>query len=377
MKLAFFTLNAYDMLSGGHHKAAAGGAQAQQILIARELAKKGHDVYFIEYDQPYKKSKKIDGIHIFTKPKPDNSAVSRGLTATYGTFKILNKLKPDICYRRVLDFEIILLAIYSSISKCKFVYSVAHDDELTANPHIFAHSKLKSTSMYHRMNRWALSRADAVIVQHEDQLELARKSLKTDVQMIYNSYPIRNTHPIEWDIPSPVVLWAAEFRKLKRAHMVPAIARLMPNVQFLMAGGPGDKKLYEDIRKSSKDLDNLKMLGHIPFEDIDRYFTAADIFLNTSKSEGFPNTFLQAWAAEIPVVSAEVNPHNLLSKKEIGLVGDGSVESVVHNLSYILENRATKEKIVKNAVQRLIDNHSVNAAVNQYEALFSGLVDGN
>lgn len=38
------------MLTGGEDGSAVGGAQLQQILVVKELAARGHEVYFVEYD---------------------------------------------------------------------------------------------------------------------------------------------------------------------------------------------------------------------------------------------------------------------------------------------------------------------------------------
>jgi hypothetical protein len=50
-RIAFFTLNAYDMLTDATDSEDVGGAQLQQILIGEELVSRNHDIYFIEYNR--------------------------------------------------------------------------------------------------------------------------------------------------------------------------------------------------------------------------------------------------------------------------------------------------------------------------------------
>lgn len=367
--IAFFTLNAYDMLTGGHEGDAVGGAQLQQILIGKELASRGHDVYFVEYDTEIKTERTIDGIEVVTKPLPSGSERSRAITVLRGTKTVLDRIGPDVCYRRSLDFEILPLSLYCSVADTRFVYGIAHDDELTDTPHKFE-TGIKSTKPYKWLNRRALSNAGAVIAQNPAQYELATERLQTDVHLIPNCYVGEQTDPIEWPYESPVVFWAARFQPWKQPDLVAELARDLPEVTFVMAGGPGDEELFARLDRRSETLDNLEVLGHVPFSEIDRYFAAAELFLNTSEAEGFPNTFLQAWAQETPVVSLQVDPDDILSSREIGRVADGSVADLRDHVGKLADEREQLQTLGRTSYQYLREHHTVGAIADRYEQAF-------
>lgn len=373
-RIAFFTLNAYDMLTGGYRGSAVGGAQLQQILIGKELARRGHDVFFVEYDSERKEEECIDGIKVITKARPCGTEVSRGITVLQGTKYVLDRIEPNVCYRRSLDFEIFPLSVYCSLTNTRFVYGIAHDDELTNNPHKLS-TGLKKTAPYKRMNKWALSNASAVIAQNLTQYNLASDRLGTEVYQIPNCYEPEMAEPIDWDFDSPVVFWAGRLTSWKQPELVAELAESLPEINFVMAGGPGDKNLASKVQKRADEQENLAYVGHVPFSAIDRYFAAADIFLNTSKNEGFPNTFLQAWANETPVVSLQVDPNEILSSKGIGINAEGSISKLRDRIYKLSTNPSRIEKLGKASRSYLSENHSVEIVSNMYEIVFCGKND--
>ena len=73
-------------------------------------------------------------------------------------------------------------------------------------------------------------------------------------------------------------------------------------------------------------LPNLHFSGFQPHEAIDDLLSAAHVLVNTSTVEGFPNTFIEAWLQEVPVVSLSVNPDGVLDGDRFGILANGSYE---------------------------------------------------
>ena len=86
---------------------------------------------------------------------------------------------------------------------------------------------------------------------------------------------------------------------------IKAVALLPDNVKFLVFGtGPEEMKL----KALAKDLNienRILFGGHISHEVMPKYLKACDAFIRPSRSEGMGNSFVEAMAAELPVIATQ------------------------------------------------------------------------
>jgi len=103
------------------------------------------------------------------------------------------------------------------------------------------------------------------------------------------------------------VAWIAMLRRFKRPDLLIEIARKAPDIRFVVCGGPttftAAPGYGEQIAKTLRALPNVEYHGQVPPDEANRVIANAALFLSSSDEEGFPNTFLQAWAAGTPVVT--------------------------------------------------------------------------
>ena len=362
------TLNAYDILTGGHG-GTAGGAQLQQSLIARELVAKGHDVYFVEHEADLKTEDEVDGITIVTKPKPSGNFVRQAFQAASGTFSVLKRIDPDVCYFRVLDFEMFPTLLYCKLFDSKFVYGFSHDNEVTRDPNSLT-GPIKGSTPYLYLMREALSAADALIAQNQFQYENASRLFDAETHLVPNGYIDPDVQPSSGSTETPMVLWVSRFRSFKRPELVLDIAKQVPNARFVLIGSKNNESLYERITEASQALDNVEVVGYVPYDEINEYFERCDIFLNTSKSEGFPNTFLQAWAHRKPVVSLDVDPIDIISSNEMGFCANESIDDLIQELQEIVDDDASRRAMGDAAYEYFKANHSIESVATEYERVF-------
>jgi glycosyltransferase involved in cell wall biosynthesis len=98
-------------------------------------------------------------------------------------------------------------------------------------------------------------------------------------------------------IDTPVVLWMARMAPVKNPSLALEVARLLPSVSFLMAGGG---ELFDQTKDQAPS--NVQLLSWV---DASHVIPAADIFLSTSFNEGVPYSLLEVLSAGVPVIAVK------------------------------------------------------------------------
>ncbi len=111
----------------------------------------------------------------------------------------------------------------------------------------------------------------------------------------------------------------------------------------------GSGPQFEEIKILSQSLPNnihVNLLGHMNNKDIIEYYSKnnLELFVNTSKSEGLPVTFMEAMSCGIPVMAPSI----------------GGIPEIVNNKNGILLSKNINASIVYKELQKaLIDKESL------------------
>ncbi|MHC4740197.1 MAG: glycosyltransferase [Planctomycetota bacterium] len=137
-----------------------------------------------------------------------------------------------------------------------------------------------------------------------------------------------------------------------------------------------DDNRYDDFVEQAKQIKNLQFIPTVPFHDIDSYFQKAKVFVNTSDSEGFPNTFIQACKCSTPILSLNVNPDEFLDKYNCGISCDGNWDKLLDSLKALLKEERYTE-LGKNARKYAEQNHDIVKIVEQYKNCFIQIAESH
>jgi glycosyltransferase involved in cell wall biosynthesis len=143
------------------------------------------------------------------------------------------------------------------------------------------------------------------------------------------------------DNRSNTVLYVGRLSVEKGISTLAAVAKRLPDVQFMVAGsGPDESSLST--------LANVTLLGHLaPNAVRDQMLTARCLLIPSHCPEGMPMTLLEAFACGLPVVASDIGSlRELIEPRQTGLlfpVGDSA--ACGERLSSLLQDHALWQSI--------------------------------
>lgn len=350
MKICFIAPRAYQLFNPSI-KSVFGGAEVQLSLLAKEVSTiEGIQTSFMVADFGQEKIETFDRVKVWRSINFQKNIFSQ----IFGFFSVFRKINADVYVQRTITPFSAIIGIYCKLKNKKFIYMVANDTETDGTHRIFT-SKIK---------KWVcelcFSVATIIISQNSYQADNLLKRHKQNSILIRSGYPM----PLSMDqLPEKDFhLWVGRAELIKQPFLFINLAKHFPGEQFVMICPQivnGNTDYYQEIQSQAAELKNLRFIDFVPFAEIDTYFQQAKTFINTSETEGFPNTFIQAAKNATPVFSLEVNPDKLLDTYQFGIACHGSTEELQREFSSLISNEAKYAEMSKNAFKYAQEHHNI------------------
>ena len=207
------------------------------------------------------------------------------------------------------------------------------------------------------------------MAQNQFQKRILKERFKVDSIVIKNGVKI--PPPCTLKNGPPIILWVGRITWVKRPQLFIELAKEIPYAQFEIIGGEtdGESGLYNDIKKKAQELPNLNFQGFVPYHLVNEYFQKATLLVNTSVTEAFPITFIQAWANNAPVVSLKVDPDNVIRNEQLGFYS-GSTKQLIFHVELLLKDEELRRDMGTNARNYVEREHDISKVVSEYVKIF-------
>ena len=138
------------------------------------------------------------------------------------------------------------------------------------------------------------------------------------------------------------------------------------NINLILVGSGNKSKEIMNLKSS-----NIKLTGKLSLEEVQEYLKASDFYISASKSEGLPNSVLEALEFELPVLLSDIEPHKeILENYDCGeLFKLDNIDSLENKIEKILNKIKNNNEYKK--IKVFIDAKRMS---KEYEKIYYSLI---
>ncbi len=348
---------------------ASGGAAVQTLVWMEGLHALGHQIFLAKsYNDSRDIKPEYDFIQTISLFHPQKGFkklrwLSYRLPAIY---KILKEIKPDYLYESVPFWGSWMINLICKKIKIIHIIRISNDRHLDHRFRMVA-SKFNQESIF-----YSLKKCDIVLAQNDYQFKtLKNKFPDQRIFKIYNPIKISLEYLQNKKDIQGYFAWIANFRYQKNIKLLFEIASELQDENFKIVGVPtifdDESKIYVNELKK---LPNVEFLGLLGRNEILPFLRDAKFLLNTSRFEGFSNTFLEAMLTGTPILSSNlVNPDGIITNFQLGIIYNdpSDLKSKINNLSL-----SEYQELSLNCITYLQEFHDyLKLSKTIYEKLYS------
>ena len=370
--------------------ASVGGSGVVATELARALAERGHEVYVLSRERPFRWRTDVPGLSLMQVQIPD-----------YPLFR-----EPQ--YLLGLTNAVVTLARSQPIDIVHAHYAVPHAtaahlarEMLARGPHArpprtiaTLHGTditlLGTDPSYEAVVGYAIEQSDLVTAVsrslRDDTVRLL--GISRDIRVIPNfldcaEWRRRPDPALRAEICGPhgdarVVIHVSNFRPVKRVGVVVDVfQRVLERVNaVLVLVGDGPDRAPLERRVEAQGLGSrVRFAGEE--HDLVRWLSAADVFLLPSSQESFGLAALEAMACEVPVVASRVGglPEIIDDGRTGFLCAPGDIDGMAARGITVLSDPALRERIGQAAADDVRTRFCTDLIVSQYEQCYREVLD--
>lgn len=362
--VCFVSLQAYHFFNDKNHTPTGVGYQGLST-IATSLNPSQFQVSMVTEDCGQKEIEQKNTITIYASIQLKSRNMPKNI---YRLLRALRRAHADIYIGSVFGKDVFLTWLFCKLYRKKFIYLTAHDYECDR-------SISQRFPIIAKFFHIALKHADTIVVilkSHRELLRLHHPVIACPI--VHIPYAIsQSKQPLQ---NKKYVTWIGRCQPIKNPFIFLELAKRFPDTPFLMIAAPDSEQdpLFKKLRTESHNHKNLTFIPEVPNSEVQGYYNAAKVLVNTSDAEGFPFAFIESGIARTPILSLNTNPDTVLTKHNIGYVADGDINLLATKLKQLLTNRQDWQEKSDNIAHYVKKYHSLKNVSRAWTAVLASII---
>jgi glycosyltransferase involved in cell wall biosynthesis len=344
-----------------------GGAEVQATMIAHALKAKGLRVAHLVYPVPDPRRVDASSPTLVERSEWQGDRRLGQLAEAGAIWRCFERADAETYIVRGSGGHVLAASTFCRARRRRFVFSSSSELD-------FDFARPDRNPRMLQIYKASLRLAARLALQTERQRELALRALPHSDPVVIPSFaepaPSANSG-------GEYFLWVDRLVEYKLPDKYLELAEALPNARFRMIASlmsetpPG---MAERIEAAAERLPNLELLPPRPRSELLEEMRGAVALVKTSRVEGMPNGFLEAWARGVPVLSLNVDPDGKIANNDIGVVANGSMERLIEAAASLWRDPELRAATGERARRFVQDVHSPEAVADRWLALLEGRI---
>lgn len=183
--------------------------------------------------------------------------------------------------------------------------------------------------------------------------------------------------PKHWDTHTPVLITTGMMRPGKKVRNFELLSETMSSIAdqnwnlVIVGGGPEEDNIKSMF--STIDPQRIHFTGQVEHHEVLGWMKAADIFIWPGWKEPIGMVYLEAQLQGLPVIASSSMGVPLVVEDQVtGLLSDEEdIAGMQSNLTKLISDKSLRLNLGKNAKEKVLSNHSIEAAANRLSEILS------
>ena len=297
----------------------------------------------------------------------------------FSMFALINKIKPDVIHVHAPN---IFSCNVIPIAKLK-------DIPIVATVHLGEVEPIGKILSFFR--RYALARFKRIIAvsNYTRSLAINAGAENSKISVIYNSCDEKYFHNgrdkitarknLNLPADTKIILFVGDLIKRKGVScLIESLQTLKLSQENFLAIILGEGKELQNLKAMVNEYNMRKYVrfnGHVTRASLADFYTAADVFVLPSFSEGHAVALLEAMASGVPLVASDIEANRVSIEDGVNgfLFEAGNVKKLAEKLSMVLTDTKLQQVMSANSAKMYIEKFSSRTQIEEHVKIYNSL----